>query len=96
MPCAVTYQLIFGRDSSPHALEAKNAGEVYAIMSGTLNPDPTESYKRQLDKGAEEVRELVRTQNKEKTFYLLRNCQDFFRLDDASFSNGLAELMLLD
>jgi hypothetical protein len=94
--CSILYSYFTqnsgGKFETAELAEFGNSSAVLNLASGFIYPDAFDNYKRDVSQAKDEIFKMMEAKDQKKTFYLLRNCRDYW--DSRNQVNAITELML--
>jgi hypothetical protein len=94
--CALLYGVL-SKDpppGGPNAITFTNVSEIFNQISGFLYADSIANYKSDVIAAKQDILNVRKNNEKQKMFYLLRNCSELAEGQGKTLQNAIAELMM--
>jgi hypothetical protein len=92
LQCAILFDLLEKSDDPTVEAARTDASAVLSAASGALYPGPRDEFNTDVDKATAGILQLYKSQDRQKLFYLTRNCHDISL--PSTVATAIAELML--
>jgi hypothetical protein len=94
--CAILYGML-SKSPPPggaNAMTLANVSEIFNQISAFLYADSIPNYKSDVDAAQQDVLNIRKNNEKQKMFYLLRNCSELAEGQGKTLQNAISELMV--
>jgi hypothetical protein len=94
--CAVLYGML-AKDTpggGANATTYSNVSRILGRFSASIYPDPASNYNSEINTARDELVDLRKSNEKQKMFYLLRNCSELVEAEGQTLQNAISELMI--